>query len=474
MSFFYKAKNPQILASWLAVFLFAELFSWLAFNFTFLSLWFLLLVFALTIFLGFLKEEYLLFIPLAELFWGSLGHSFDYQGFGLRLFIFGAIILVFFFKNILRIKKLRLFRDKGLLLIFSGILFFLIASSLVAYFNGHLWQNIFFDINAYLYIFYLPVWLEIYQPRYFSQVLEILKAASLVVAVKVLLVFHLFSQNYNSFDLNNLYKWIRDTRTGEITPFGNNFSRVFFQAHFYLLVAWFLLFFRQLKDFWNKQNFLILIFVSIALFISLSRSLWLGGGLAFLFLLVYIFLSNKKLLLSALLLSIFLCLTSLLTIGVFFNLPKFNSLNIFQQRSLDLGEPALSSRQQLLGPLWQEIKQSPFLGHGFGKELTYQSSDPRIKNENNPEGWYTSYAFEWGWLDIWLKGGLFFLLLFIVWLSLIFIRAYNSFKRANFSALFLLPAVFSLIIVHFFSPYINHPLGLGLLIFSSIVFSVYE
>ncbi|MDD5749527.1 MAG: O-antigen ligase family protein [Patescibacteria group bacterium] len=474
MSFFYKAKEPQIISSWLAIFLFAELFSWLAFNFSFLSFWFLAMIFVLVVILGFLRDEYLLYLPLAELFWGSLGHSLSYQGFGLRLFIFAAVIFVFIFKNITSLKKLRLIKDKKLFFVFIFSLLFIIVASLTAYFNGHSWRNIFFDANAYFYILYLPIWLEVYSPKSTAYIWRLLQAAALIVAAKTLIVLHLFSQNYSFFDNHYLYRWIRDTRTGEITPFADNFFRVFFQSHFYLLVAFFGLFINQLKDFWQRRNFLLLILTSAALFISLSRSLWLGGALVFLFFLLWLFLTNKKVLLSALLLALSAGFFALVSIEVVYNLPKFNNLNIFKQRGLDLSEAAVSSRQQLWGPLWQGISQKPWLGHGFGKELTYQSSDPRIKNQENPEGWHSTYAFEWGWLDIWLKGGIFFVLLFVFWLSLILVRAYNTLKKGRDSLAFLLPSVFALAIVHFFSPYINHPLGLGLLILGTVVFSVYE
>ena len=46
------------------------------------------------------------------------------------------------------------------------------------------------------------------------------------------------------------------------------------------------------------------------------------------------------------------------------------------------------------------------MGRGFGATVTYQTRDPRILADNG-SGEYTTYAFEWGWLDIWLKLGIF-------------------------------------------------------------------
>ncbi|MDP2812644.1 MAG: O-antigen ligase family protein, partial [bacterium] len=334
-------------------------------------------------------------------------------------------------------------------------------------------QNIFLDANAYLFIFYLPIWYQVYQTESFEYLVDILKAAAIVIAIKTILVFNLFVQDYALFDLNNFYKWIRDTRTGEITPYANNFFRIFFQSHFYLLIAFFALLMRQMQDFKNKNNFLFLTFISSALLISLSRSLWLGGGLAFIFLLINIIIYSKRMLWTLLIFSFALLISSVIIIELAYNLPHYNSFNIFSYRSADTSEAAANSRLDLLRPLWQAIQERPVLGWGFGKELTYQSSDPRIKNDLNPEGWYTSYSFEWGWLDMWLKAGILMVLAFVSWLALIFRRGYNVFKEDKARVLFLLCSVLALIIIHIFSPYINHPLGLGLLMLSTIIFSLY-
>ena len=113
----------------------------------------------------------------------------------------------------------------------------------------------------------------------------------------------------------------------------------------------------------------------------------------------------------------------------------------------------------------QEIKYYPFTGHGFGKQVSYHSQDPRV------EGLHSVYAFEWGWLDMWLKAGFIFVLAFIYWFWLLYKRAYGIVKHDIQMALFVLSSITSLIIIHFFTPYLNHPLGLGLLILVTILIS---
>ena len=170
------------------------------------------------------------------------------------------------------------------------IILLVLLSSIWPYFKGVEIYKIFYDANAYLYIFYLPVWYQVFERNHLKNILIILQSAALVVAVKTLLVFNIFVQGYGLLDIDSIYKWIRDSRTGEITPFVDNFYRVFMQSQFYLLIAWFISFIKQLKEYKNKLNFFYIVTLSAALLISLSRSIWLGGviGLVFLIFNIYI------------------------------------------------------------------------------------------------------------------------------------------------------------------------------------------
>jgi hypothetical protein len=44
------------------------------------------------------------------------------------------------------------------------------------------------------------------------------------------------------------------------------------------------------------------------------------------------------------------------------------------------------------------IQQNWLLGSGLGSTLTYTNNDPRIRSLLNPDGSYSTYAFELGWL----------------------------------------------------------------------------
>ncbi len=154
----------------------------------------------------------------------------------------------------------------------------------------------------------------------------------------------------------------------------------------------------------------------------------------------------------------------------------FSATGLLSDRATSItGEAAVSSRWSLLPALWSEIKTAPVLGKGFGATVTYKSSDPRVL-EIDPTGKYTTYAFEWGWLDTWLKLGFFGVLAYIVLIGKIVydgIRLNLEFRILNLeynSAVIGLVIGLSVIsVVSFFTPYMNHPLGIGYLIVVGVI-----
>jgi O-antigen ligase len=152
----------------------------------------------------------------------------------------------------------------------------------------------------------------------------------------------------------------------------------------------------------------------------------------------------------------------------------FNAGKTFKERAnlKNSEEAAISSRWSLLAPMSQEILKSPIIGHGFGKEITYISSDPRVL-ENNSSGEYTSSAFEWGWLSIWLKMGFLGLLAYL-WL---FYRIIKDAFISNYNKVYIWAlglSLLTLMIVNFFTPYLNHPLGIIYLLIVSLIVSSYK
>ena len=140
------------------------------------------------------------------------------------------------------------------------------------------------------------------------------------------------------------------------------------------------------------------------------------------------------------------------------------SASFISERAMQIsGEAGVSSRWALLPELLGEIKKAPLLGAGFGATVSYKSSDPRVL-EQNPDGIYTTYAFEWGWLDIWLKLGLLGLSAYLALIIMIFVLALDKIKKQDMAAWGLILGLIVISVVSFFSPYLNHPLGIGYVI----------
>lgn len=128
------------------------------------------------------------------------------------------------------------------------------------------------------------------------------------------------------------------------------------------------------------------------------------------------------------------------------------------------GEAAVSSRWSLLPVMQEGIARHPWIGSGFGATLTYTSQDPRIVQKTGGE--YTTYAFEWGWHDLWYKLGLMGVLA-MVWTLGSIGRFAARLERAE--RWWAWSTLVALATVHVFTPYLNHPLGIGVLILVWVV-----
>jgi hypothetical protein len=182
-----------------------------------------------------------------------------------------------------------------------------------------------------------------------------------------------------------------------------------------------------------------------------------------------------------------------LAIGFINNVVKFpwphsdvdiNLGELFGERAITIsGEAAVGSRWSLLKPLSENIIKFPtiLVGSGFGSTITYKSSDPRVLAEN-PSGEYTTYAFEWGYLDIWLKLGIIGLAAYIILIFKLFFLGLSEIKKDNWKIandesrliLGLLLGLIIVFVIHCFTPYLNHPLGIGYLLLCVVIFDVFS
>jgi len=468
----------------------AELISYSAFifhsfnNFAFWAVVILILALAIK------KLEYGVWIACAELFIGSKGYLFyfDYKGIviSIRLALW-LIIMSVWLAGILyhwaRKKNLKIeFFNSKFFPYFFIFSIFILLGLINGYLSHNAYDNIFFDFNGWLYLLLIFLfYAAIKNNNGINKLLQIFSASIIWLSLKTLILLYFFSHDIYGI-LENAYKWARTTGVGEITQIQGGFFRIFFQSHIYILIGLSILIFYLLKILVNKQekkeiiyNFLILILFFSIILISFSRSFWIGLIAGLIIFYIYLFWQKIKwqviINLTGLILFSSVLGLALIILVAQFPYPHpasgFNTAELITKRAGQIeGEAAVSSRWDLLPVLWLKIKDNLFLGQGFGSTVTYASSDPRVL-ENNPSGSYTTYAFEWGWLDIWLKLGLWGLISYLILIGKLCIRAFSD--KNNYLFLSLGLGIIIVSVVSIFSPYSNHPLGIGLLIIISLI-----
>lgn len=383
--------------------------------------------------------------------------------------------------------------------------------------RGNSFSNAFFDFNGWIYFLYvLPMWDvfttttpsylplkkgEIEHSQILSKlphrkweteirvVLSILTAAAVVIFAKTLICVFWFTQGWPGADW--LYKFIRDTKIGEITYAGqgnDSLWRIFFQAQIYCLVA-LIVAYAQLILNWDMSPppspatagglrrakkeiifwFVILFCAAFPVVVSLSRSFWVGGLAAFVACSLYLVIYRRDCLKKFLIITAATLIIVVAQYQFFIFLAGGESGSLISSRIKDAAvDAAGASRMNQLRPLTTAIIKHPIVGSGFGTTVSYQSKDPRIL-KTSPDGRTTTYAFEWGYLDIMLKMGLAGL---AVYLLLIW-QAVKKLLITNDKLLIgIILGFIAIMATSVFSPYMNHPLGIGWVIIVSVIANV--
>ncbi len=342
----------------------------------------------------------------------------------------------------------------------------------LALLNGILRHNGFVlaDANAWgLWLLLLPA-LDLI-PRATKSELECLAtwgaSALLWVVVKTVILFYLFSHAFPVWLLEPIYQWVRRTGVGEITRAGGNIFRIFFQSHIYGLI---LLPGAVLAARVKKARIPLLLVGFATLFlaqtlVSLSRSFFLGLAATGVLTLVFAWRDGGLKAVGSGIgrwIAILMAAVGLLVVVCFFPLPRSSSslLNAWQSR-ISANDDASASRWKLLPAMWEKIKEHPIVGSGFGATVTYTSRDPRVVQTTG--GTYTTYAFEWGWLEHWIKFGILGIPLLLFILGRIAWRIQQSSLTLSQKRVVWLSLI-GLAIVHVSTPYLNHPLGFAWLI----------
>jgi hypothetical protein len=470
----------------------AEILSFLGYYYPAVNFTAFFIIIALVLILSLYRLEYGLFILLAELLIGSFGYLFYFEAGGFKISIRIALWLIVMsvwlagavIKSV-KTKKLELeFFRSPYLFYFSALFIFIALGAVNGFLKNNSLNNIFFDFNNWLYfLLVFPVFSLLRSDDNLNIVKQIFLASISWLSVKTIILAYVFSHSFNFF-IPDLYLWVRRSGVGEITQVVPGFNRIFMQSHVFVLIGFFILLFYLLKNLaekhiaLNRQNLSLIGLASLLLsiiIISFSRSFWLGllagGFFIWLAIIFKLKIKLKEFIIFNLAAGSIIILSLAITfIAVKFPYPApsggFDAANLLGERATQIAsEAGASSRWQLLPPLWQEIKSAPILGRGFGATVTYISSDPRVLSANL-KGEYTTYAFEWGWLDVWLKLGIFGLLAYLIlFIKLIF----DGFKIGSHYSLSLAAGLIVILAVNIFSPYVNHPLGIGYLIITAAI-----
>lgn len=466
----------------LLIIIILEALSFFSFNHSILHTSLTLIIAFITIIFTIYRLEYGLIIVFSELLLGVQGHLFMAHIFNtnisLRLLMWGIILIVFVIKLIYqKAKGENNYLDNIKSFSFSKeylyLLIFVIWGVVSAFIYKNNFDNIFFDFNAWLYFLLLFPLLAVYHHqgnKNVGRLLNVLKIIVIWISIKTLILLFIFTHNIGLQSL--VYSWLRRTITGEMTATIGGWPRIFIQSQIFPIIAYFfVLWSREIKE---KKKFLTYIIPASLLFstliISFSRSFWLAFSITILVLLIIIWEKSSFVKMiktsSWIAISIVLAFSYIIIISNF-PISRTKSFNInIAERINNAHESAIVSRWSLWSPLMDNISHYP-LGHGYGSAITYISSDPRVLS-TNPDGRYTSYAFEWGYLGIWLKIGILGLLAYLYLLFRLLITS----KRTNNDLM--IPIFLSLIfiiIVNFFTPYLNHPLGIGLILLTSCLIS---
>jgi hypothetical protein len=438
------------------------------------------------------RLEYGIYAVMGELVIGSQGYIFsiDFPQFNLSLRL-GLFLAVFtaWIVHAVHTKRLAIAQSKFWPWYLALILTIIIGAGVGFWHNNSL-HNIFFDGNGYLFLgLIFPFAHAIQQREQLQKIFSIILAGVIALALETVVILFMYSHlSVFQWYIPELYRWIRDFRLGEITAQSSGFTRVFFQSHIFIVYTLFISLFGVLllkKHYW----YVFLGLASTLIFISYSRTFWVATFAALIICAIYLkwfhnvgWLPLAKLYSSMMLLfMIGYCLILLII-----KIPLFNASGLdisanalLSDRTEDFTtDAAAGSRMALLQPLFKANLNHAIVGAGLGATVSYQTKDPRAL-ASNPNGLYTTYAFEWGYLDLWLKLGIAGLITYLLLLVSIIRRGHVLSKRMQLAEdktmiLGVVVSVVALAGIHGLTPYLNHPLGISWIILATTLIDIYE
>lgn len=427
-------------------------------------------------FLAYKRLDLAVLLVFAELFSNPHGALLimDVYGFPLsfRMSIFLGVMLGWGI-GFIRKKYSISFQDNRLH-IFALIGFAVIFGLIIGVLSRN-FLSVFMDGNAYFYLLYLlPIVSISWNQTYRHQLLQIFSAGAVWNVLISFIIFYIFTHFWVAL-LTPFYEFLRDLRIAEVTDIGGGFYRVFVQSQMYSILFGLMLIPYIIKQTHKKSLVIIFSAILSILLLSLSRSFWVGIIPAVGVLLAALYYTNRPSVkqvttfFGGSIATIAMAILILCIVALFpFPQSSLNSNSVMsslKERTTETQDVAISSRWNLLTPMLNNIMARPLIGHGFGTEITFQTDDPRAR-AINPDGTWSTSSMEWGWLELWIKMGFLGPLAFL-YVAFAFVKKLWTYVSTEQSwiGIGLISGLVFIYATHFFSPYLNHPLGLGFLLF---------
>lgn len=434
---------------------------------------------------------------MLEMFIGGHGHLIDAPiggvTLGIRQGIFVAVMLGTLYHIVINHVRPRFVAERDLPFVFLAVA---IVLGTISGFARNSIGAAFDDMNGYAtFAYLLPVSMILWTQEAKRVLLWAFALGATWVAVSSMVLLYAFT-HLPVQGIWALYGFVRDARLAEVTILsgpawlvgilidGPWYFRVFEPAQFSVMMFTLVLFGALMfvaKD-W-RTRWIVAIPMTAMLAIDVagqSRSFWLGlivasAALGMMMIAERTSLKEITKVKTVGTVSLVVALLSLwmLVVVPVPGRPDLTNSPYYKGDSDDTRELAVSSRWNLLGPMMTEIGKNPLWGSGFGTPVTFISDDPRIRAMNGTGEW-TTYRFEWGYQDIWLKMGIPGLLAFGFYLFTVLRAGYRSFidkEETRWLTLSLTSGIIALFVAHIFSPYLNHPIGLGFMVFVLPFFS---
>ena len=451
------------------------------------------------------KLEFGVLLVIFELILGAKGYLFsvaigDSFVLSLRLALF-LIVMVAWLIYVIRKRRLAI-ANSPYFYPFVALLVAVLAGIGIGYFTGNPLAAIFFDFNGYLYFALVLPLFEVARNKDFGKrLLAVFLGGVLALSFLSLFLFADFyitkqwarpsltdsiatesasaeeaaagkfafggikNRLYDESGKPVEYRWQKDIGLGTISYVSGRFFRVFSSGQIWVLFGFLFAAYLVLRRWQKDRNTLYLAILAVlalaTLFVSFSRSLWIGaaGGLIF----MLFFLPRKRaLVITAAVIVLILALVA----GSYFLAPQI--YQTLSERVTSIFNPAdelaSQNRLNLLEPILVKMKNRPLAGHGFGTPVVYESVVPE------KQGFIKVFAYEWGYLDQFVKFGLLGLAIYVWLLVKIFlvtkqvIKSDPEQKERNWILIGLIIGLVGMLVTHLTSPYLNHPLGIGFLL----------